>query len=178
MTFYALWKEVTAPVLWQLTHQWPSIQLTMRYWKTSNINLESKKVPWISLIHTWDLEVSKCLQKMHFPRKEASPSLFDKYPAVVQFSIWPTLLELRVVVPSHSGMDIQGYTDNHGVKKEFEVHHIDHSLQINAIPRVETCAMKIKKIVEPNEIKKWMMIKPSLFISVQEGSSQKLSWNI
>ena len=44
---------------------------------------------------------------------------------------------MEEVIPPQSGMDIHGYADDHGVKKQFEVHHIDHSLEINAISRVE-----------------------------------------
>ena len=49
------------------------------------------------------------------------------------------------VVQPLSGMDIHEYAGDHGVKKEFEVCHIDHSLEVSAILRVEMCASKIKK---------------------------------
>ena len=52
---------------------------------------------------------------------------------------------LEGVFPHQSGMDIYRYADDHRVKKELEVYQIGHSLEINAISRVETCATKIKK---------------------------------
>ena len=58
----------------------------------------------------------------------------------------------QVVLP-HSGMDINGYTDGQGVKKQFEVHHIDHSLEINTIWRVETSATKIKNWMYQMQLK-------------------------
>ena len=60
---------------------------------------------------------------------------------------------MEEVVQPHSGVDIHGYTDDHGVKKEFDVHHIDNILEINAISRVETCATKIKKWMDQMGLK-------------------------
>ena len=57
----------------------------------------------------------------------------------------------EVVLP-HSGMDIHRYPGDHGITKEFEVHHIDHSLESMKYEEWR-CATKIKKWMDKMQLK-------------------------
>ena len=177
MTFYGLWKEVTVPVLFWLTYQWfdtanHKILINLPEYK---FEIKESALAWFD-IYLRPRSFKVCISDAYSMER----SLFFSVPqgsCCGPFLYQAYTAGMEEVFPSHSGMDIHGYANDHRVKKEFKVHYIDHSLEINVISRVETCAIKIKKWM--NQM--WLKMnddKTEFIIFGSRSSSQKPSENI